>query len=174
MCTISTLTCNMLATTPLGFGRMLMPWHAVSVQSVQRTAFKPEMLAPASLQLVAPNFKRQPNRVAGTDGRAASASVQFQPKGLPTRTTAQMLGAFTNRALSPNKLCFSVSPMGLLGSVAHLSYSQEGFCSANEHLLLDACQQPPASAICCCLGRDRGCFDNATGASASVHQGHHA
>jgi hypothetical protein len=71
-------------------------------------AFKPEMLAPASLQLVAPNAKRQPKRVAGADGSAASASVQFEPHGLPMRSNAQLQGAFTNRALSPNKLCFTV------------------------------------------------------------------
>ena len=76
---------------------------------VQHTAFKPDMLAPASLRLVAPNISRQPNRVAGADGRAASASVQFQPRGLPTGSNAQLLGAFTNRALSANKLCFMVS-----------------------------------------------------------------
>lgn len=102
-----------------------MLWRADFVQTVQRTAFKPEMLAPASLQLVAPNVKRQPARVAGTDGRAASASVQFQPKGLPTRTNAQLLGAFTNRALSVNKLCFTVSFAGMLVSDPRLSYSQQ-------------------------------------------------
>ena len=94
---------------------MLMPWHVSSVQSVQHTAFKPEMLAPASLQLVAPNVKRQPKRVTGTDGRSASASVQFEPKGLPRHTNAQLQGAFTNRALSPNRLCFTVSAIGRLG-----------------------------------------------------------
>ena len=66
------------------------------------------MLAPASLQLVAPNFRKQPKRVAGADGRAASATVQFEPRGLPTRSSAQLLGAFSNRALGPSKLCFAV------------------------------------------------------------------
>ena len=89
-------------------GARLRLWHAAYVQTVQRTAFKPEMLAPASLQLVAPNAKRQPKRVAGADGSVATATVQFEPRGLPTHTSAQLLGAFTNRALSPSKLCFSV------------------------------------------------------------------
>jgi hypothetical protein len=124
----------------------------VCLQTVQRTAFKPEMLAPASLQLVAPNSKRQPNRVAGTDGRAASASVQFQPKGLPTRTNAQLLGAFTNRALSPNKLCFTVSATGMLGSVARPFNSTRG-CA----LRVNICCQTPVNrhqqAICCYVAR---------------------
>jgi hypothetical protein len=119
------------------------------MQSVQHTAFKPEMLAPASLQLVAPNAKRQPSRVSGTDGRAAAASVQFAPRGLPTHTNTQMQGAFTNRALSPNKLCFSVCsiampcwgqmcaclPRGLAMQVLHMA-GHPSAATSIDHLLL--------------------------------------
>ena len=100
---------HMLCTKPFCKRRRLpMLLHAVPAQTVQRTKFKPEMLAPASLQLVAPNVRRQPKQVSGANGRAASATVHFEPRGLPPRSGAQLLGAFTNRALGPSKLCFAV------------------------------------------------------------------
>lgn len=80
------------------------------MQTVQRTTFKPEWVAPTSLQLVAPNVQRQPVRVASGDTGAASVAVQFERfSGFPARSNAQLLGSLTNRALSSSRLCFAVS-----------------------------------------------------------------
>ena len=171
---INTLTCDMLAAKAAASLTCADALVCVaSMQSVQHTAFKPEMLAPASLQLVAPNAKRQPKRVSGTDGRSASASVQFEPKGLPTRTNAQMLGAFTNRALSPNKLCFSVSSNSIPCCGQMCACLPEGLgtqvLSMAEHM-----SAATRSTICSGLSGNHKCFDNASGAGAGVLQGDNA
>lgn len=43
------------------------------IQDVQRTTFKPEWVAPASLKLVAYNAAREPKRYAGSDAGSAMA-----------------------------------------------------------------------------------------------------
>jgi hypothetical protein len=112
--------------------QLLTPLHAVPAQTVQHTAFKPEMLMPASLRLVASNISRQPKRVAGADGRAAAAAAaQFEPRGLPPRSGAQLLGAFTNRAVNASKLCFMVSFLSRLGSDVAPVLQLGGSCCAN-------------------------------------------